>query len=256
MHCPPGHSRNIIGVQGAFKLIGINPFLSKDSKRKGISYADIKIVVQLSCHPGRRVADCALRIRDIGRRGHPGKACVDVEHISFPTLHRHHQQLAFKARLLSVLRAVQPLFVYQHSQLTHRKAVDIRDFVLTYKRMETIAHQGALHFSAAQGIGPVKHHYRDFETGAGAHHEPEGGDEGIGAAAHILDIVQDNIHSLEHLRRRLTGSSVKGMHRKTGSAVYAGLDFSAGIDVTSDAVLRREKGHQVHPGGFEEDVNC
>ena len=121
--------------------------------------------------------------------------------------------------------------------------------------MVAVAHERALDLLAAERVGAVEHHHRDAHLGAGAHHQAEGGDEGVGAAAHVLDVVDHDVHALEHLPGGLAGAAEEGVHRQAGVRVLAGLDLAAGVDVPAHAVLGGVERDEPDVGGFEEDVD-
>ena len=121
--------------------------------------------------------------------------------------------------------------------------------------MVAVAHERSLDLQPSQRVGPVEHHHRDARLGAAAHHQSERGDEGVGAAAHVLDVIDHDVHALEHLFRGLAGVAEKRMHRQAGVRVFAGIDLAAGIHVPAHAMLGSVEGDQLHVGRLEKDVD-
>ena len=121
--------------------------------------------------------------------------------------------------------------------------------------MVAVAHERPLDLQPAQRVGPVEHHHRDAQLGAGTHHQAERGDEGVGAAAHVLDVIDHDIDALQHLFRRLPGAAEERVYRQAGVGVLAGLHLAAGIHVAAHAVLRSVEGDQVDARRLEEDVD-
>ena len=121
--------------------------------------------------------------------------------------------------------------------------------------METVADQRTLHLEASERIRTVEHDHGYPEFCAAAHHEPESGDESIGAAPYVLYVVDHDVHSVEHLRRWLAGRSVEGVHGKPGALVHSGFDFPSGIYVPPDSMLGSIQGHQFHIVGRGKDVD-
>ena len=107
----------------------------------------------------------------------------------------------------------------------------------------------------AQRVGPVQDHHFDVLLGAGAHHQAQGGDEGVGAGADVLDVIDHHIDPFQHVGRGFPGGTVQGVHRKAGFRVLAAGHVVAGVGVPADAVLRAVQGHEVHLGRLEEDVD-
>ena len=158
-------------------------------------------------------------------------------------------------RVRALLAEVDALFVDEGRDLAGREAVDVGDRVLADEGVEARLDEGAFDLPAAERVRAVEDHHLDAELGAGAHHQAEGADEGVGAGADVLDVVDDDVEAAEHLRGRLAGRAVDGVDRQAGRLVAAALDLAAGVDVAADAVLRREQGDEVDFGGLEEDVD-
>ena len=157
--------------------------------------------------------------------------------------------------LVPFLAFVQAFFVDECGQLPYRETVHKRNMELAHKRVEALLHQRTFHLVSAQRIGPVQHQHLDAGLSAGAHHQAQRGDEGVAADAHVLDIVHHNVHTFEHFRRRFTGAAIEGEHRQAGLGVLAAFHLVAGVDIAPHPMLRAIQGHQVHLGGFKQNVD-
>ena len=173
-----------------------------------------------------------------------------------PAAHGNNLQLALEGLKVSFLAAVHAFFVDHYGNLSGSEAVHERDGILAHEGEESFPHVCTLHFSAAKGIGTVKHHNLNAFLGAGAHHKAKGGDEGVAAGSYVLDVVHHHIYPLEHLRGGLTGGAVKGEDRESGFGVLAAIHMVSGPGVSPHPVLGAVKGHKVHLRGIEEDVYC
>ena len=121
--------------------------------------------------------------------------------------------------------------------------------------MEPVPYEGALDLAPAQRVRAVEHHHRDAHLGAGAHHQAQRGDERVGPAAHVLDVVDHDVDAFEHLAGGLARVAVERMHGQAGALVPAGLDLAAGPDVAAHAVLWRVEGHELDVGRIVEDLD-
>ena len=121
--------------------------------------------------------------------------------------------------------------------------------------METVFHEASFHLVAAERVGPVKHHHLDALLCAGAHHKAECAYEGVGTAAYVLNVIDDDVKSRKHLRGRLAVGAVDREHGKSRNGILAVLNPSAGIDVSPHPVLRGEELLQIDLRSRVEDVD-
>ena len=252
----PGHARNLVAVELSLEGFGVDPLGGEHLERQRVAHADVQEVTRKVAHDtGTGIADGIDGLRYLRRRQDPRQAGLRIGHVARPAFHRHYGELALERGLVALLAAVQAFLVDQLRQLAHRQAIYVRNLELPDIGEEARLHVVAFDLAAVQRVGAVEHHHCHAVLGAGAHHQAEGADEGVGARAHVLDVVDHHVEALEHLGRRLAVLAVDGPDFQAGRLVEGVFGMAAGIDVTADAMLRREKPHQVHVFGLEENVD-
>ena len=105
--------------------------------------------------------------------------------------------------------------------------------------------QAALH-PVAQGIGPVQHHQPLARGGAVGDAVPEGGDEGIVAAAYVGNVVDQSIEPVQiGLGKPLGFLGIEAADGETAFGVDLVFKKSAGGFVAPDTMLRRQQKLQI-----------
>ena len=90
---------------------------------------------------------------------------------------------------------------------------------------------------------------------ASPHHQAEGADEGIRTAADILYIIHNYVQAGDHLRGRLTSSTVKRKYGKSCHRILAVLDTATSINVSAYTMLRGEELLQINLRGVIQYVD-
>ena len=113
----------------------------------------------------------------------------------------------------------------------------------------------AFYLASAKRIGTVQHHQFLALIGAGLHQHAKGGDIGVGAAAVVLDIVNQHIHVAEHLRRSFARLAVERIRGQTRLLVDTVVHQVTRMRIAAYAVLRAVQRHQVDFGCLKEDID-
>ena len=248
---------NGIAVQTLLKLLGINPFRSKNLEGQSVSDTNVKVLggIEFATDSGYRIVYGRTAGGDVRRRQNPRQAGVGINHVARPSFHWDHGKLAFERLFGAALAYVEPFLVDKHGQLPYRKAVDVGNGEFAHERVEARLYDAALHFVATQRVRPVQHHHFYALFGAGAHHKAQGADEGIAARADVLDVVHHYIDACKHFCRWFPVLAVDGKDRHSCRRVRCVFDLGSGVGVASHPVFRAEEGHDFNSGGLEEDVD-
>jgi hypothetical protein len=105
---------------------------------------------------------------------------------------------------------------------------------------------------AARGIGPVEHPDALAVLGRGFEHVEQRRDEGVDAAAEVLQVDQDRVERAHRLAGRAAHLAVEAEHRDAVDRIgeVVGLDHIV-LLVAAQPMLRAEGGGEVHAGGGE-----
>ena len=114
--------------------------------------------------------------------------------------------------------------------------------------------QVALDF-VAEGIGTVKDHELLAEFGADIHGLTHRGDECVGTTADVLNVIDEDVHILEHLGGRTSGLAVDRVDGHAGGGVGHIVHMVAGMNVAAHAVLGGKESREFHTGSLVEDVH-
>ena len=113
----------------------------------------------------------------------------------------------------------------------------------------------ALHGVPTDGIGSVQDDEGNSRFRRSLLGQRHGPDVGVVAGADVLDVEEEEVHPLQHLRGGLAGTTVQGVHGEARRGVHRALHPLAGFGGTPDAVLRPEEGHQLHLRMLVEEVH-
>ena len=253
---PPGDAGDGVAFEFRLEFFRIDPFGREDLERQGVTHADVQIEGGEVAHDtGAGIADGIDFLRNLRGRKDPGQAGLGIGHAAVPAFHRDDGQVALEGGFVALLAAVEPFFVEQLRQLAHGQAIHVRDGEFADVGEEARFHHAALNLFAAQRVGAVEDHHGHAVFGAGAHHQAQGADEGVGTGAYILDVIDHHVEAFEHFGRRLAVFAVDGIYFQAGRFVEGVFGVAAGIDVAADAVFRGEEADQVDVFGFIEDVD-
>ncbi len=108
---------------------------------------------------------------------------------------------------------------------------------------------------APDGIGPVQHPHRLAVGGRRLQHIEQGGDEGVDAAAEVLQVHQQHVEGAHHLAGRAAHLAIEAedSHAVHRIVVVRRLDHVV-LLVAPKAVLRAEGGGEVHPGQRRQSI--
>ncbi len=102
---------------------------------------------------------------------------------------------------------------------------------------------------AAGGIGPVQHPDALAVLGGGLQHIEQGRDEGVDAAAKVLQVHQQHVEGAHHLAARAAHLAIEAVDRDpVHRIVVVRRLHHVVLLVAAQAVLGAEGGGQVHPG--------
>ena len=150
-----------------------------------------------------------------------------------------------------------PMLSIDHPrQFAAGHAIDVRHLPFTDHRTKAILKYRTLHAFAAQWIGAIKNNELDAGIAAGLHRNTHRADVRIGAAAGVLQIVNDRVESFEHFGSGTSIRSVKRIHLEPGPLIHAVLDVRAGKLAAINAVLRSEQGHESNAGRGAKRIDC
>ena len=90
-------------------------------------------------------------------------------------------------------------------------------------------------FVSAERVRAVEHHEFLPVLGCGFHSEPHSGDEGVAAGADVLDVIDEHIYVLKHLRGWLFGFTVERVDGHSGFRIGVIGHVGSGHMVASDA---------------------
>ena len=236
------------GVHALGKLAGIDPLGAEQSEGHGVAHAD-RHIVQLAKDAADGVEQRALGVGDLGRGKHPGQSGAGIVHVAGPALHGHYGEV-------DLLAAVEHTLVVEVvGQLAGGETVEIGYGELADERHAVVLGEVALDLVAADGVGAVKHHKLLALLGTGRHGLAHRRDEGVRAAAYVLDVIYEHVDVLEHLGRRLAVFAIDGVDLDAGSGVGEAFDVFAGVDVAAHAVLGSVECHQLDIGSLGKDVD-
>ena len=127
---------------------------------------------------------------------------------------------------------------------------------MSYEGDEGLVHSRPLDLQASERIRTVEDdHFHPFRC-RHLHHIAHGAYIGVGAAADVLDVVDNGVEALELFCGGEAGLAVEGEDGNTGAGVYGlPLDVLARVGIAPDTVLRAEKGHQLYSWRIVEDID-
>ncbi len=185
------------------------------------------------------------------RRGeHPGHSGVGEGHGAVPAFHGYDCQVGFHAAF------EQTLAVEVAGEFAGGQSVDVGDWILADKGEIALFGDAAFHLVSAERVRAVEHHEFLPVLGCGFHSEPHSGDEGVAAGADVLDVIDEHIYVLKHLRGWLFGFTVERVDGHSGFRIGVIGHVGSGHMVTSDAVFGGEESSQPDVVGFGKDVDC
>src|SRR6185295_15226051 len=152
-------------------------------------------------------------------------------HRAPPVLHGNNRQIGIDAAE----------FVEEPGELADGHAVPEWNRELADEGLEPLHQHGSVNPDPADRVGPVADDDRDAVLFARPQAVRHRVDERVDARPHILEIDDEHVEVLEHLRRRLAGVAVQRVHRNAprGVAGMRGFDHVV-LDVRAEAVLRAE----------------
>ena len=180
------------------------------------------------------------QVRGVGTRVHPGalahRPAVPGWGLRLPALHRHHLTVDVETQ-----RRDEPACELPHGEpMAHRQGAGA-DKALPARPQCQPFHR------SPDGIGPVEHPHRLVPPGSLLQHVTQRGDEGIDAAAQVLQIDQQHIKGVHHGRGRAPHRAVQAEDRDLVHRieVVRRLDHVV-LLVATQAVLRAERRDELH----------
>ena len=139
------HAWQLQCVQRFCQTVGIDPWCTHNLEWQGISYTNVHIP-KLAKDSRHGVEYGRLALWHVWRSHNPLQSSLLPGHITLPTFHFHHVQIAF----VLVVGCVQI-----QGQLAGRLTIYIRYLKLTHKRDVSIFHQVSFNFLAAERVWTI-----------------------------------------------------------------------------------------------------
>src|SRR5437773_1103948 len=211
------------------------------------------------------IDDRGVEGRHVRRGKDPGKTGVGEEHAPPPSLHRHHGERAASGAAHpdavgapdGAAAAVGHAQVDERGQLAERQPVAHGDGIETHERGVSGPDQVPLERLAAERIRPIEDDDLLAGGGAGLERERRRPLEGVDARPDVLELDEQQVDALQHLRRGRAGLRVEAVDRNA----ELGIDAVSRLDhvvllLAGEAVLRPEEGAQALAAETADDVAC
>ena len=180
--------------------------------------------------------------RSVGTRVHPAalaeRPAEARRRLRLPALHRHHLAVDVEAE-----RRDEPARQLPHGEaVAHRQRARSHEALLPGPQLQAFDRP-------THGIRPVEHPHRLVEPRGFLQHVAERRDEGVDAAAQILQIDEQHVEAVHHRRRRAAHRSVEAEDRNAVHRIHVigGLDHVV-LLVTAQPMLRTERSAQAQAG--------
>src|SRR5437588_5425387 len=134
------------------------------------------------------------------------------------------------------------MFIEHPGKFAHGHAVTRSDWKLSDKRCECRIQHSSRNLSSANRIRAIAGDYLLTKLLRRTHAISQSVDERVDAAAHALQVTDDDVDVLEHLFRRLTRFTIERMDWQTCLSIQGvgGLNHIV-LHVTPDAMLRSKE---------------
>ena len=177
---------------------------------------------------------------NVRRRRYPLQSGGGIIHLTFPTAHFYYLQFT----LHSVL---EHSFSVEHlRKFAAGQPVNVRNFVLAYKRKETVLYQTAFNSFSAKRIGTVKNDEFFIVFRCCFHGKSHGAYVGERATSYILNVIYQNVYVFQHFGCGFTCFAKQRINRKSRNFVFLCSHALPGVSVSANSVFGTEQSHKVH----------
>ena len=138
-----------------------------------------------------------------------------------------------------------PLVDDRIGELGSGQTVDLRDRIRADERLELRIEHMARSSDSAEWVRSIEHDKRQAGFGGRLHRKPHRRDVGVVTGPDALQVVDERVEPLEHLRSRRSHSAVQAVHRHPSGGIETAGHGHAGVEIASGSMLGSKDGRQI-----------